>query len=57
MMLEYMGWHEAGALITTSLEKLFAEGYATADLARFMNQGKALTTAEFAQKVTETIKL
>ena len=57
MMLEYMGWHEAGALITTSLEKLFAEGYATADLARFMNQGKALTTAEFAQKVIETIKL
>jgi len=57
MMLEYMGWHEAGVLITTSLEKLFAEGYATADLARFMNQGKALTTAEFAQKVTETIKL
>lgn len=57
MMLEYMGWHEAGALITTSLEKLFAEGYATADLARFMNQGKALSTAEFAQKVTETIKL
>ena len=57
MMLEYMGWHEAGALITTSLEKLFAEGYATADLARFMNQGKALSTAEFAQKVIETIKL
>ena len=57
MMLEYMGWHEAGALITTSLEKLFADGYATADLARFMEHGKALTTAQFAQKVTETVKI
>ena len=57
MMLEYMGWHEAGALITTSLEKLFADGYATADLARFMEHGKALTTAQFAQKLTETIKI
>lgn len=56
MMLEYMGWHEAGALITSSLEKLFAEGYATADLARFMEQGKALTTAAFAQKVTDAIQ-
>ncbi|HHT34148.1 MAG TPA: NADP-dependent isocitrate dehydrogenase [Bacteroidales bacterium] len=56
MMLEYMGWHEAGALITSSLEKLFAEGYATADLARFMEQGKALTTAAFAQKVTDALQ-
>ena len=56
MMLEYMGWHEAGALITSSLEKLFAEGYATADLARFMEQGKALTTAAFAQKVADALQ-
>ncbi|MDD2327949.1 MAG: NADP-dependent isocitrate dehydrogenase [bacterium] len=55
MMLEYMGWQEAGMLITTALEKLFAEGYATSDLSRFMENGKQLTTGEFSQKVTETL--
>ncbi len=55
MMLEYLGWNEAAALITAALEKLFAEGYATSDLARFMESGKALTTCEFAQMVTDTL--
>src|SRR5574344_2162329 len=36
MMLEDMGWRDAGKLITASLEKLFEAGYATPDLARFM---------------------
>lgn len=56
MMLEYMGWNEAGELITSSLEKLFEEGFATSDLSRFMENGKELTTGEFSQKVTETLK-
>ena len=55
MMLEYMGWSEAGKLITSSLEKLFEEGYGTSDLTRFMEKGKALTTAEFSQKVIENL--
>lgn len=54
MMLEYMGWNEAGRLITASLEKLLEKGYATPDLARFMENGQALSTSEFAD---ETIKL
>lgn len=56
MMLEYMGWNEAGELITSSLEKLFEEGFATSDLSRFMENGKELTTGEFSKKVTETLK-
>ena len=55
MMLDYMGWHDAGKLITDSLEKLFEAGWATSDLARFMEQGKPLTTAQFSQKVIENL--
>ncbi|MDD4009884.1 MAG: NADP-dependent isocitrate dehydrogenase, partial [Fermentimonas sp.] len=36
MMLDHMGWSEAGKLITSSLEKLFENGYGTPDLTRFM---------------------
>ena len=50
MMLEYMGWNEAGRLITASLERLFEEGCATPDLARFMQNGKPQTTSQFVQK-------
>ncbi len=55
MMLDYMGWHDAGKLITAALEKLFESGYATPDLARFMEQGKPQTTSEFSQKVIENL--
>ncbi|MCE5204972.1 MAG: NADP-dependent isocitrate dehydrogenase [Porphyromonadaceae bacterium] len=55
MMLDYIGWHDAGRLITASLEKLFEAGCATPDLARFMEQGKPLTTAQFSQKVIENL--
>ncbi len=55
MMLDYMGWHDAGKLITTALEKLFEAGYATPDLARFMEKGKPQTTSAFSQKVIENL--
>src|SRR5690554_2708779 len=55
MMLEYMGWEEAGGRITASLESLFSQGYATADLARFMKEGKELSTSEFSSKVIENL--
>ena len=51
MMLDYMGWKEAGQLITYTLEKLFTEGYATNDLAQFMQHGKRLGTIAFADKI------
>ena len=56
MMLEYMKWNEAGELITSSMEKLFEEGFATSDLARFMKNGKQLSTGEFSQKVMEAVQ-
>lgn len=55
MMLEHLGWDEAASLITQALEKLFASGEATFDLARFMPDGKPLGTAEFGQRVIEML--
>lgn len=55
MMLEYMGWEDAGNLITGALENLFEEGYATSDLARFMKNGKSLSTSEFSEKIIENL--
>lgn len=56
MMLEYMGWNEAGALITHALETLFEKGIATSDLARFMENGKSLSTSEFSEEVIRSLK-
>ncbi|MEN9918287.1 MAG: NADP-dependent isocitrate dehydrogenase [Bacteroidota bacterium] len=51
MMLDYMGWIEAGELITKGLETLYAQGKATHDLARFMDNGQTLSTSEFTEKL------
>lgn len=55
MMLDYMGWNEAGKLIEDALETLFQQGTATADLARFMDNGKSLGTKEFGDAVINSI--
>ena len=55
MMLEYLGWNEAAEAITQQLEASFAEGYATADLARYMDNGKALGTREFAEQLAKRL--
>ena len=55
MMLDYIGWGEAGSLITKALENLFENGFATADLARFMGAGKPLSTSDFAKKVIKSL--
>ncbi|RNC64087.1 NADP-dependent isocitrate dehydrogenase [Proteiniphilum sp. X52] len=55
MMLEYMGWKEAGDLITSALEVLFENGYGTSDLAQFMENGKPLSTSDFSGKVIENL--
>ena len=47
MLLEHIGWNEAAELIYDALERSFAEGCATADLARLMPNGKAMGTREF----------
>ena len=55
MMLEYLGWKEAADLIVGSLESLFVKGVATPDLARFMDNGCAVGTREFADKLVECL--
>lgn len=51
MLLEYIGWNEAATLITSALETLFSSGKATADLARFMENGCPLSSSDFAEEV------
>lgn len=55
MMLEYMNWNEAGSLITQSLEAMFKNGRATADLARFMKNGTSLSTSNFSLELIKNI--
>lgn len=56
MMLEYLDWNEAAALIESALEGAFKDGKATADLARFMQNGTALGTKEFTQELVNRIQ-
>ena len=55
MMLDYLGWGEAGQLIVDALEQLFQQGIATADLARMMPNGKAVGTKEFGDRIINII--
>ena len=55
MMFEYLGWHEVGQLITNAMESLFQSGKATADLARFMQNGQSLSTTRFTQAVIDNL--
>ena len=55
MMLEYLGWIEAARAITDAMEKAFVAGEATADLARFMPNGKPLGTSEFGDRIIELL--
>lgn len=48
MMLDHIGWYEASEKVTKAIESAFVQGFATADLARFMENGKPLGTKEFA---------
>lgn len=55
MMLEYLGWKEAAALITEALEEAFSKGKATNDLARFMPDGQSLSTTDFGQLIVDLL--
>ena len=55
MMLDYMGWHEAGELITMAMDRLFQHGIATSDLARFMTNGQPLGTREFGDMLVSNL--
>jgi len=55
MLLEYIGWYEAGAAITTALEATFARHCATADLACLMPDSTTLGTKAFAEELTRML--
>lgn len=55
MMLEYIGWKEAGELITSAMECCFSQGLATDDLARLMPDGKSLSTSSFRDVLIQQI--
>jgi isocitrate dehydrogenase len=57
MLLEYIGWNEAAALITTAMEEAFEAGEATNDLARFMPNGRTLGTKEFGEILIKKINV
>ncbi|KKM09769.1 isocitrate dehydrogenase [Clostridiales bacterium PH28_bin88] len=49
MMLEYLGWKDAAALVVSSLERTIKGKKVTYDLARLMEGAQELKTSEFAE--------
>jgi isocitrate dehydrogenase len=56
MMLDYMGWKEASALIRDSIKSTIKDGTVTYDLARQIEGAKKIKCSEFANKIIEKIK-
>ncbi len=55
MMLEYIGWNEAGDIIRQALSTSFRDGKATNDLARFMPNGTTLSTTAFGDEIIKLV--
>jgi isocitrate dehydrogenase len=53
MMLEHLGWFEAGDLITKAFEATIADKIVTYDFARQMENAKEVKTSEFATAIIE----
>jgi isocitrate dehydrogenase len=51
MMLEYMGWGEAGALIESGIEGAIADKRVTYDFERQMDNATLLSTSEFGDEI------
>lgn len=56
MMLDYIGWKEAGRLITGAMARCFEKGLVTEDLARFMDKGAILGTSIFKDVLLQEIQ-
>jgi isocitrate dehydrogenase len=56
MMLEYMGWDEAGKLVVRGLESAIKSGKVTYDLARQMPLATEVSTSGFADRVIAGMK-
>jgi isocitrate dehydrogenase len=55
MMLDHLGWQEAGALITKGLAATIQQKRVTYDLARLMAGAKELKTSQFADAIIENM--
>jgi len=55
MMLEYMGWDEAGKVIVSAVEKTIAQKRVTYDFERQMPGATKLKTSEFADAIIENM--
>lgn len=51
MMLDYMGWNEAGKLITDAISKTIAQKTVTIDFYNLMEEATLVKTSEFADKL------
>jgi len=51
MLMDYIGWSEITHLIQNVMQKSFEDGYATSDLAKFMDNGKPLSTTKFGEHI------
>jgi isocitrate dehydrogenase len=55
MMLEYLGWKEAGALITKGLEAAIQSKHVTYDFERLMEGATLLKTSEFGEEIIKNM--
>ena len=55
MMLEHLGWHKAGALITNGIATSIQQKRVTYDLARLMEGATELKTSEFADAIIDNM--
>jgi isocitrate dehydrogenase len=55
MMLEHLGWTEAGTAIERSIEKTIGEGVVTYDLARMMPGSREVSCSQFADALVERL--
>src|SRR5690625_1522048 len=55
LMLEYIGWHEAGELITNAMEKTIQSKVVTYDFARLMNGATKVKCSEFADELIKNM--
>jgi isocitrate dehydrogenase len=55
MMLEYLGWKEAGEMIKKALEKTIQKKKVTYDLARQIKGAKTIKASEFAKEIVKNM--
>src|SRR5699024_10826411 len=55
LMLDHLGWKEAGKLISQSMDKTIASKVVTYDFARLMDNSKEVKCSEFADELIKNM--